>query len=137
MLIFAAYIVDEERLCVMKEENAAQHIFSALVPDELRMAPGIPHRNTEMVIASAKIIGNPRLCPCKYENPRFAIATDFVFNKCQPRLRPVYHDAGQNTLCGTALCHDTSTIEQVHRRMLIAADVSKRDAGDATAWNLL
>jgi hypothetical protein len=69
MLIFAAYIVYEERLCMMKEENAAQHILSALVPDELRMAPRIPHRNTEMVIASAKIIGNPRLCPCKYKNP--------------------------------------------------------------------
>jgi hypothetical protein len=54
---------------MMKEENAAQHILSALVPDELRMAPRIPHRNTEMVIASAKIIGNPRLCPCKYKNP--------------------------------------------------------------------
>jgi hypothetical protein len=69
MLIFAAYIIDEEGLCVMKEENAAQHIFSALVPDKLWMAPRIPHRNTEMVIASAKIIGNPRLCPRKYENP--------------------------------------------------------------------
>jgi hypothetical protein len=69
MLIFAACVVDEERLCVMKEENAAQHIFSALIPDEFRMASRIPHRNTEMVVASAKILGNPRLCPCKYENP--------------------------------------------------------------------
>ena len=84
MLIFAAGIVDEEPFRVMKEENPTQHIFSALVSDKLRMASRIPHRNTEMVVAPADIIGDPWLCPGKYENPRFAVATDFVLSKCRP-----------------------------------------------------
>jgi hypothetical protein len=84
VLIFAARIVDEERLRVMKEENSAQHISPALVPDELRVAPRIPHRNTEMVVASADIIGDPRLCSGKYKNSRFAVATDFVLDNCRP-----------------------------------------------------
>ena len=69
VLILAARIVDEERFRVMKEENSAQHILPASVPDELRMAPRIPHRNTEMVVAPTHIIGDPRLCPGKYKNP--------------------------------------------------------------------
>jgi hypothetical protein len=137
VLILAARIVDEERFCVMKEENSAQHILPAPVPDELRMAPRIPHRNTEMVVAPADIVGDPRLCSGKHKNPRFAVATDFVLDKCRPRLRAINYDAGQNTLSGTALCHRTRAIEQIHRGILIASDVSKRDAGDATAWDLL
>ena len=39
MLILTAGIVDEKRFCVMEEENPAQHVFTALVSDELRMAP--------------------------------------------------------------------------------------------------
>ena len=84
VLILVARIVDEERLRVMKEENSAQHILPAPIPDELRVAPGVPHRNTEMVVASADIIGDPRLCPGKYKNARFAVATDFVLDKCRP-----------------------------------------------------
>jgi hypothetical protein len=137
VLILAARIVDEERFRVMKEENPAQHILPAPVPDELRMAPRIPHRNTEMVVIPTDIVGDPRLCPGKHKNPRFAVATDFVFDKCRPRLRAINHHAGQNTLRGTALCHGTRGIKQVHRGILIASDVSKRDAGDTTAWDLL
>ena len=48
VLILAAPIVDEERFRVMKEENPTQHILPAPVSDELRMAPRIPHRDTEM-----------------------------------------------------------------------------------------
>ena len=69
MLIFAAYIVDEERLCVMKEKNPAEHILPASVPDELRMASRISHRNTEMMIAAANIVGDPWLCAVKDNNP--------------------------------------------------------------------
>lgn len=115
VLILAARIVDEERFRVMKEENPTQHILPTPVPDELRMAPRIPHRNTKMVIAPADIVGNPRLCPGKYKNPRFAVATDFVLDKCRARLRAINHHAGQNTLRGTALRHSTRGIEQVHR----------------------
>ena len=115
VLILAACIVDEERFRVMKEENPAQHILPAPVPDELRMAPRIPHRDPEVVVACADIVGDPRLCPGKHKNPRFAVATDFVLDKCRARLRAIYHHAGQNTLRGTALCHSTRRIEQVHR----------------------
>jgi len=94
MLIVATHIVDEERFCVMKEENPAQHILSAPVPDELWMAPWISHRNTEMVVASTHIVGNPRLCAGKYKHSRFAVGTDFVLDKCRPRLRAIDHDAG-------------------------------------------
>jgi len=68
---------------MMKEENSAQHIFSALVSDKLRMTSRIPHRNTEMVVAPADIIGNPWLCPGKHENPGFAVSTDFILSKCR------------------------------------------------------
>src|SRR6267143_3863273 len=121
----------------MKEENPAQHILPAPVPDELRVAPRVPHRDTEMVVAPADIVGDPRLCSRKYKNPRFAVTTDFVLDKCRPRLRTINHHAGQNSLRGTALCHSTRGIEKVHRGILVASDVSKRDAGDATAWDLL
>jgi hypothetical protein len=69
VLIFAARIVDKKRFCVMKEENPAQHILPAPVPHELRMAPRIPHRYTEVVVASADIVGDPRLCSGKHKNP--------------------------------------------------------------------
>jgi hypothetical protein len=115
VLILGARIVDKERFRVMKEENSAQHILSAPVSDELWMAPRVPHRNTEMVVAPTDIIGDPRLCPGKHKNPRFAVATDFVLDKCRPRLRAINYDAGQNALSGTALCHSTRAIEQVHR----------------------
>jgi hypothetical protein len=52
-------------------------------------------------------------------------------------LRAINHHAGQNTLRGSALCHSTRGIEQVHCGILITSDVSKRDSGDATAWDLL
>jgi hypothetical protein len=94
MLIFAARIVDEERFRVMKEENSAQHIPSAPVPNELWMAPRISHRNTEMVVASANIVGDPRLCAGKHKNSRFAVGTDLVLDKCRARLRAIDHDAG-------------------------------------------
>ena len=87
VLILAARIVHEKGFRVMKEENPAQHIILAAIPDELRMAPRIAHRNTEMVIAPTDIIGDPRLCTAKHENPRFAVATDFILDKCRSRLR--------------------------------------------------
>ena len=101
------------------------------------MAPRVPHRNTEVVVPPADIVGDPRLCPGKHKNPRFAVAADIVLNKCRPRLRTINHHTGQNTLRGTALGHSTRGIEQVHRGILIASDVSKGDAGDASAWDLL
>jgi hypothetical protein len=94
VLILAAGIVDEECFRVMKEENPAQHILLAPVPDELRMAPRIPYSNTEMVVAPADIVGDPRLCPGKDKNTRFAVATDFVFDKYWPRVRAINHHAG-------------------------------------------
>ena len=137
VLIIAARIVDKERFRVMKEENPAQHILLAPVSDELRVAARIPHRDTEMVIAFADIVGDPRLCPGKHKNPRFAITTDFVLGKCRPRLWAINHYTGQNALRGAAPCHSTRGVEQIHRGILIASDIAKRDAGDATAWDLL
>jgi len=84
MLILDARIIHEERLCIMKEEDPAQHIFPAQVPDKLRMAPSIPHRNAEMMVAPTDIIGDPGLCPGKHKNPRLAVATNLVLDKCRP-----------------------------------------------------
>jgi hypothetical protein len=84
VLVLAARIVDEECFRVMKEKNSAQHIFLTPVSDELRMAPSIPHRNTEMVVAATDIIGDSRLCTGKHKNPRFPVATDFILDKCRP-----------------------------------------------------
>jgi hypothetical protein len=84
VLILAAGIVDEKPFRVVEKENPAQHILSAPVPDEFRVAPRIPHCDTEMVVSPADIIGNPRLGPGKHKNPRFAVAADFIFNKCGP-----------------------------------------------------
>ena len=67
--ILAARIIDEERFCVMKEEDPAEHILPTQVPDQFRMAPSISHRNTEMVVALTDVIGNPWLCPSKHKNP--------------------------------------------------------------------
>ena len=69
VLILAARIIDEERFCVMKEEDSAEHILPTQVSDEFRMAPGIPHRNTEMVVALTDITGNSRLCSSRHKNP--------------------------------------------------------------------
>ena len=137
VLILTARIIDEKRFCVMEEENSAQHIFPALVPDELWMASRISNCNAEMMIPPTDIVGNPRLCSGKHKYSRFSVATDFVSDKCQPRLRPINHHAGENTLRGTALRHSTRGIEQVHCGILVTSDVSKRDAGDATTWDLL
>jgi hypothetical protein len=105
VLILAARIVDEECFRVMKEKNPAQHILPTPVSDEFRVTPRVPHRNPEMMVAATDIIGNPRLCAGKHKNPRFSVATDFVLDKCRPRLRAIYDYAGQNALRGTALCH--------------------------------
>ena len=69
VLILAARIVDEERFCVVKEEDPAEHILTTEVPDKFRMAPSISHRNTEMVVALTDVIGNPWLCASKHKNP--------------------------------------------------------------------
>jgi hypothetical protein len=69
VLILVARIVDKKCFCVMKEKHPAQHILMASISDEFRMAPRIPHRNTEMVVAPADIVCNPRLCPGKNKNP--------------------------------------------------------------------
>jgi hypothetical protein len=82
VLILATRIVDEKRFCVMEEKNPTQHIFLAPVPDEFRMAPRISHRNSEMVVAPADIVSDPRLGPGKYKNSRFTVATDFILDKC-------------------------------------------------------
>jgi hypothetical protein len=137
VLIVTARIVDEERFRMMKEKNPAQHILPTLVSHELRMAPRVSHRNAKMVVRATDIIGDSRLCTSKHENPGFPVATDVVLDKCWPRLWAINHHARQNTLRGTALCHRTGGVEEVHRRVLIAANIAKRDAGDTTAWDLL
>src|SRR5215475_9780655 len=126
MLILVASIVDKERLCVMKEKNSAQHVFLTPVSHEFRVTPRVPDRNAEMMVAPAHIIGNPWLCPSKHKNPRFAITTDLVLDKCRPRLGTIDHHARQNTLRGTAPCHSTTGVEHVHRGILIASDIAKR-----------
>jgi hypothetical protein len=69
VLIVTARIVDEECFCVMKEENSAQHIFSTLVSDELRVASRVSDLNTKMVVCATDIIGNSRLRAGKHKNP--------------------------------------------------------------------
>jgi hypothetical protein len=69
VLIVTTRIVDEERFCVMKEENPAQHILPTLISHELRMASRVSHRNAEMVVRATDIIGDSRLCTGKHENP--------------------------------------------------------------------
>ena len=84
VLIRDAGIVDEKPFRVVEKENPAQHILSTPVSDEFRVAPRIPYRDTEMVVCPADIIGDPRLGPGKHKNPRFAVAADFILNKCWP-----------------------------------------------------
>ena len=69
VLIITACIVDEERFCVMKEKDSAQHIFSTVVSDELRVASRVSDRNTKMMVCVADVIGNSRLCAGKHKNP--------------------------------------------------------------------
>lgn len=137
MLILGARIIDEECLCVMEEENPAQHILPTPVSHEFWMAPRVPHRNTEMVVAATDVIGNPRLCAGKHKNARFPVSTDFVLDEGRSRSRAIDHYARQNTLRRTALCHSTRGVEQIHRGVLIASNIAKCDAGDTTAWDLL
>jgi len=105
---------------VMKEENPAQHILQTPVSHKFRMAPRVPHRNTEMVVAATGIIGDPRLRPGKHKNPRFTVVTNFFSimsaatagHKSPPRIGyPPWH----------GIVSQYRRVEQVHRGMLIAS----------------
>ncbi len=65
MLIASADVVHDQSLCMMEEENAAEHIGFAPIAHQLRTAAGIPDGDTEMVIIGTAIVRHPRLCAGK------------------------------------------------------------------------
>lgn len=77
----------------MEKQEAAQHIFSTLISDQLRITAFVPNRNAEMMIATADILGQSRLCPGKYEQAGLTIAAELVAHERRPGFRPVDDDA--------------------------------------------
>lgn len=133
MLIIAADVVDQQSLSMMKEQHTAEHIGLTVVADDFRMAAWIANRNSEVVILDATIVRHSRTRAREHENARFTVATDFIVAKCRLTLRAIQYDAGKNAFHRPALRNEAAGIQDVDGRMLITADIPKRDAGDPSA----
>jgi len=67
---------------MMKQQHSAEHVLSAVVPNYLRMASGIPNGDAEVMISKTPIVGESGLGSGKHEDPRFTIVAHVVVNEC-------------------------------------------------------
>ena len=137
VLIVPTNIIDNHPFGVLEQEHAAQHVLFTEVPHQFRTAARIPNRDTKMVILNTAIIGHSRLSTGKHENPGLPIATHLVVRECDPAFGSVQHHSRQDAFHRSALRDDAGGVEYVERRMLIAADITERDAGNPPFRHLL
>ena len=130
VLIVATDIIDKQPFRVLEQKYAAQHVFFTLIPHQLRATAWIPDRDAEMVILDAAIVGHSRLSARKHENARLPVATHFVVGECDPTFRPIQHHSRQDAFHRSALRDDACGVEDIESRMLVAADIAERDAGN-------
>jgi len=67
---------------MMKQQHSAEHVLSAVIPNYLRMASGIPNGDAEVMISKTPIVGESGLGSGKHEDPRFTIVAHVVVNEC-------------------------------------------------------
>src|SRR5262249_51459009 len=72
-------------------------------------------------------------CPGEHEDPRLAVVADLIVDQCSPAVRPVHDDPREDALGRAARADGAGGVQEVHGRVLIAADVAERDAHDAAA----
>ena len=135
--VIAADIFHQQGFGVMKQQHAAQPILGASIANQFGMASGIANRNSEMMVGATHVVRHPGLRAGKDKDAGFAISAHFVFDEYGPAFWSIHHHAGENALCGSALCHGTGGVENVHGRVLVATDIAKRQSGNPTARNAL
>ena len=122
---------------MMKQQHSAEHVLSAVVPNYLRMASGIPNGDAEVMISKTPIVGESGLGSGKHKDPRFTIVAHIVVNECGTRLGTINNNPGENAVCGATLRDRTRRIHEIHRGILIAPNISKCDSANSSSLHLL
>src|SRR5262245_32071286 len=122
---------------MMEQQHSAEHVLSAVVPNQFRMATWISNCDAEVMISKTPIVGESGLGSGKHKDPRFTIVAHIVVNECGTRLGPINDNPGENAVFGATLRDRTRTIHEVHRGILIAPNISKCDPTNPSSWHLL
>ncbi len=137
MAIVVTFILQDQCLGPVKQEYAAEHIVMADIFEKIRSRSVIPNRQAEMMIVETYVPGQVGLRAGKTENAGFTISAYLIIDKGWPAVRAINDNSGEQAFGGPALRNRAGGIKNIDRRVLVASDVTERDAGNATAGNLL
>ena len=137
MAVVVTFILQDQRLGPMEQEHAAEHVVTADILEKIRSRPVVPNRQAEMVIVETDVPGQVGLRAGKTENARFAIPAHLIVYKGRPAVRAIDDNAREQSFGGPALRNRAGGIKNIDRGVLVASDVTERDAGDAPAGHLL
>src|SRR5437660_624752 len=97
------------------------------------MRPGVAGGEPEMVVRETVVLGDVGAGPGKHEDAGLAVAADLIVDQGRPAVGPVHDDPRQDAIGRTARADGAGGVQDVHGRVLIAADVAESDPHDAAA----
>src|SRR5262249_31505805 len=122
---------------MMKQQHSAEHVLSAVVPHQFRMASWIPNGDAKVMISKTPIVGESGLGSGKHDKPRCTIVANVVVNESRTRLGTINNTPRENTVCGATLRDRTRRIHEVHCGILITPNIPKCDSANSSSWPLL
>jgi len=137
MIVVVTFVLQDQRLGPMEQEDATEPVVTADIFEQIRSRSVVPNGQAEMVIVETHVPGQIGLRPGKTENAGFTILAHLIVQKGRPAIRTINDDPREQAFGCPALRNGTGGIKNIDRGMLVASDVTERDAGNAPAGNLL
>ena len=93
------------------------------------MRARVTHRDPEMVIRVTDIVRDIGAGFGKHENPGLAVTADLVVHERRTTVGSVDERSREGAVGGATTSNRAGGVEDIHRRVLVAADVAERDTG--------
>jgi len=130
MSIFLKRIVENERLRLRKKEKPTQHIVSTDVVDDIWARVFVTGSYAKVMIPKAIIPPQIGLSSGKRKNSRLPVITNFIAMQRWSTVWSVNNYPGQEAFRRPTLGNGAGRIQNIQGRMLITADIAKRDTAD-------
>ena len=93
--------------------------------DEIRLASIISNGEPKVMVVKAYILSEIGSGSSKGKNSGLPIVANFIITKSRFAFWAIDYHSRQNTLCCSALRNTACGIENIHSRMLVAANIAK------------
>ena len=106
-------VVENEGLCLCKQQKSTEHIISGDIINDVRPRPLVTRGYAEMMVAETMVLSQIRLGAGKSKQAGFSIMTNFIALQGWTTIRSVDNDTGEEAFGGSAMRYRTGRIQNI------------------------